>query len=130
MRKYDVVIIDQKEIEKRLGETVKFDENGFLCYKNRVDFWSEFEALFNQPVVSIRPTGRKGWDEVFILLAKGYIKGNKCVLDYDNENDIETVLLDIFQECENDEYEVFKHYKGTCAKEVWKNVDTWVHETW
>lgn len=130
MRKYDVVIIDQKEIEQRFGEMVKFDENGFLSYKNKIDFWNELEYLLCQPVVSIRPSGREGWDEVLILLAKGFTKGDKRVLDYDNESDIKTVLLDIFQECENDEYEVFEHYEGTCTKKVWKNVDTWVHETW
>lgn len=129
MKKYDAVIIDQKELQERFGEKMKFD-NGFMAQRNKTDFWNELELLLGQPIVSIRPSGREGWNEVLILLAKGSIEGDMRVLDYADESDIESVLIDIFQECENDEYEVFEYYKGTCPDEIWKNVTEWVHETW
>lgn len=129
MRNYEVVIIDQNELYDRFGEKMEFTDGGFMDINNKTDFWNELELMFNRPVVSIRP-GREGWNEVLVFLAKGYIDGNMCILDYEDEDDIESVLIDIFHECENDEYEVFEHYKATCSEEVWKKVDEWVHETW
>ena len=94
------------------------------------DFWNGIEVMLNRPIVSIRPSGRDGWDEVLVLLAKGYLEGEKRVLDYQTQDELETVLTDIFRECTNDEYEVFWHYRSTCPDEVWKAIDEWVHVTW
>lgn len=133
MRNYEVVIIGQNELQKRFGEKLIFTENGFLdsSIRTKTDFYGELEKLLNRPIVSIRPSGRPEWDEVLVLLAKGYIREDGVsVLDYDNAEDIKTVLLDILQDNETDEYEVFDCYAGTCSDEVWREVNAWVHEIW
>lgn len=133
MRYYEVAVIGQDELQRRFGEKMTFTENGFpdSSIHTKTDFYGELEKLLNRPIVSIRPSGRPGWDEILVLLAKGYIREDgTSVLDYDNAEDIKTILLDIFQDNEVDEYEVFDNYAGTCSDEVWKEVDDWVHKIW
>lgn len=36
MRRYDIIIIDQKEIKKQFEETIIFTKNGFLSDENKV----------------------------------------------------------------------------------------------
>lgn len=128
---YEAALIEQSVIEKKFGQKIKFTEGGFMDDGiGTPDFWNLLEEEFNRPIVSVRPSGRDGLDEVLVLLAKGYLDGKTRVLDYQTQDELETVLIDIFRECTNDEYEVFWHYKSTCPDEVWKAVDEWVHDTW
>ena len=130
MKKYNAIIIDQSELQENFGETMKF-HNGFMDeHENKTDFWNELEIMLNQPIVSIRPSGRESWNEIIVLCANGYIDGDYRVLDYSEAGELEDVLIDIFNEFSVDEYEVFCHYKSTCSEEVWKEIEEWVHETW
>lgn len=128
MMQYDLVIMQQREVEKVLGERIEFLD-GFVR-NQKVDWWGELEKYLGKIIVSVRPSGRPGWDEVLIVCAKGTIKNNKHILDYPTVEEIKDVLHDIFCEAENDEYEVFESYSATCPKMEWKKVEEWVKETY
>ena len=130
IKEFDVVVINQEELKKHFGEEVKFSK-GFLDeINNKTDFWNELEIILNRPIISIRPSGRKGWNEIIVFLAKGWIEDGYRILDYSNADDIKNVLNDIFNEFSVDEYEVFEYYRGSCSKKAWKEIDEWVHRTW
>ena len=127
MKKYDVIILSKEEQKKLFGRPLKF-KNGFVD-EPRIDWWNIIESYFCQPVVSIRPSGRESWNEILIIFANGFIKNDIRYLDYNTVEEFITVLTDIFMEADNDEYEVFSRYKGTCSRNIWNQVDKWVHET-
>lgn len=131
MKKYNARIINKDEIRKIFNMNRDFVfSNGFAA-ENRIDWWGILEKYLNEPVISVRPSGRTGWNEIIILTANGYIKPDgSCVLDYKTKDELTTVLTDIFAEADNDEYEVFEQYLATCSDEVWNEVNKWVHETY
>lgn len=130
MMKYNAIIIDIKDVEKIIHGEVKF-ENGFF-HNNKVDWWGNLEEHFNIPIVSIRPSGRDGWNEIIILYANGHIdkEKNLRVLNYDTYEELTNVLHDIFVEAENDEYEVITNYTSTCSQETWQMVLDWVYNVY
>lgn len=128
MKKYEIVILDGIDQKKIFGKKLSF-RNGFVN-EPIIDYHNVLESYLCQPVVSVRQSGRDSCDEIIVVLAKGWIKNGKVVLDYDNAEDIKDVLTDIFTECENDEYEVFDFYESTCSKKVWASVKRWVHDTY
>lgn len=126
MKKYDTFILSKDEQKRLFGKVLEFN-NGFVS-EPRIDWWNILEDYLCQPVVSVRPSGRESWNEIIVMCAKGFIKNSIAYLDYNTLDDFQTVLTDIFNESENDEYEVFESYKGTCSKKLWKQVEAWVHE--
>ena len=130
MKKYNIIILSQKEIVEKYGKECKF-RNGFLVYDPEWDLLNKLEKDLNQPVVSVRPSGRESWREVLVITANGYIREDGIhVLDYQTKEEIITILMDIFCEGETDEYTVFEWYAGTCPDEVWEEVRKWVYETY
>lgn len=132
MKKYDAAIISMDYLQEKFGETMLFSNGFYNENVTETDFWNELELILNQPIVSIRPSGRESWNEIIVLMAKGWIdkEDQRRVLDYSEQGELEDVLIDIFDEWSIDEYEVFEHFKSTCSKEVWDAVDEWVHTTW
>ena len=128
MKNYNAIIMSQNTIKNILGEELVF-HNGFVSNKE-IDWWGKLEIYLNKPIVSIRPSGRESWEEVIILYANGYIQGNYRILDYQTEEELTSVLYDIFCEAENDEYEVFESYQSTCKKSVWDDVKKWVQRVY
>lgn len=129
MKHYEVFIMSREDQKNVLGTELTF-QNGFVS-NEQLDWWGKLEDYCGQPVVSVRPSGRDGWHEIIILLAKGWIKSDgKVVLDYDTAEAIENVLSDIFAEAENDEYEVFDSYEAVCTKKEWESVKEWVHKNY
>ena len=126
MKKYDTVILSKDEQKKLFGKELEFN-NGFVS-EPRIDWWNILEDYLCQPVVSVRPSGRESWNEIIVMCAKGFIKNSIAYLNYNTLEDFQTVLTDIFNEAENDEYEVFESYNGTCSKKLWKQVEDWVHK--
>lgn len=129
MKHYEVLIMSKEDQKNVLGTELTF-RDGFVSNK-QLDWWRKIEDYCGQPVVSVRPSGRDGWHEIIILLAKGWIKSDgKVVLDYGSAEAIENVLSDIFAEAENDEYEVFDSYEALCSKKEWESVKEWVHKNY
>ena len=126
MRKYNVFVIDNKEIEKLCGEKLELSDGGF--YSNTCkgpDYWSEIEAHVGMPIVSIRPSGREGWDEFLVVCADGYIKDGVPHISGNYEY-IKSCLYDIFMEAENDECEVFDNYKFSTSIKDYENLIDWM----
>ena len=130
MTTYETIILSEKDQKKIFGKTLTF-KNGFVD-EPKLDWWNILETYWVQPLVSIRPSGRESWNEIIAIFAKGFINRNDTrVLDYgSNIEDYKTVLSSIFAEADNDEYEVFENYTGSCSKKIWKEVEKWVHETY
>lgn len=119
-----VKILSFQEFKKIVKETPKFDENGFL--KNRRDWWGLLEKKFDCPVISIRPSGRKSWNEIMLIYASGYIRDGICYLYGDFET-CKSLLSDIFVEADNDELEVFKLYRfPNLNSKQWMALSEWV----
>lgn len=122
-------ILSKDDQMKIFGKTLSF-RDGFVN-EPKLDWWNILEEHFHRPIISVRQSGRESWDEIFVFMAQGWISTDGIrILDYDNEHDLEKVLMDIFCEAENDEYEVFEQYKGNCSKKVWDNVAKWVHSVY
>lgn len=128
---YTAEIVSKGKQKMLFGKCLHFYQ-GFVN-EPRIDWWNILEQYFGQPVVSVRQSGRPSWDEIIVLLADGSIATDgKCLLDYDSETDLESVLSDIFREAENDEYEMFESYMPgpKCSNDVWTAVVNWVREAY
>lgn len=128
MKKYTALILNEEDQKSIIGKRLTFSD-GFVNGP-KVDWWNTLQTYYNMPLVSVRPSGRESWNEIICIFAKGWIQNNKVVLDYSDESEIKDVLMDIFQEADNDEYEVFDYYMASCSSEVWEHVTDWVHTVW
>lgn len=130
MVKYETFVLGRQDQKRLFGHLLNVT-NGFVSEPD-IDWWNILEYHLCKPVVSVRPSGRPGWNEILVLTADGFIdeKNEKTVLDYKTFEELITVLANIFVEIDTNEKEVLSHYTATCSKEVWKSVEEWVSENY
>ena len=130
MVKYETFTLGRQDQKRLFGHLLNVT-NGFVSEPD-IDWWSILEYHLCKPVVSVRPSGRPGWNEILVLTADGFIDEShkKVVLDYKTFEELITVLANIFVEIDTDEKEVLSHYTATCSKKVWKSVEEWVSENY
>lgn len=126
-KQYMAYVMSYEEFKEVVGENPSFSEDGFLS--NTTDWWGDLEKYLDVPVVSVRPSGRTCWNEVIILTAAGKV-GKKNAINGDLAI-CKDIMIDIFREADNDQYEVFDQYKfPDLKKEDRKKLRNWVHKTY
>lgn len=132
LHKYLCFVLSRREIQEICGNSQILNLSGFLPIryeKNSPDYWYMLEQYIGRPVVSVQPTGRDGWREIFVLTAEGDLVNGKPRLKGDFEY-LKSVLMDIFFESYNDECEVFDYYTFDISEEDYKKLLDWMKETY
>ena len=130
MKNYNTYIISFDQLRNWGVKNIAF-RNGFVIDSN-CDIWEKIQDHLDVPIVSIRPSGRNGWNEVIVLCANGYLRKdgeNRIpVLQYNTLEDYKTVLRDIFYEFDVDERMVIDNYKFDCPESMQADIKAWVIE--
>lgn len=130
MKNYNTYIISFDQLRNWGVKNIAF-RNGFVIASN-CDIWEKIQDHLDVPIVSIRPSGRNGWNEVIVLCANGYLRKdgeNRIpVLQYNTLEDYKTVLRDIFYEFDVDERMVIDNYKFDCPESMQADIKAWVIE--
>ena len=126
--KYNAHIISYDTFKGITGEMPVFQE-GFLV--NRGDWHECLERYLNQAIISVRPSGRKSWNEIIVITTDGYIKPDGKIVLHGTLEECKQILADIFMEADNDEYEVFTFYEfENLSKNEVKQLTRWIHKVY
>lgn len=130
MKNYNTYIISFDQLRNWGVKNIAF-RNGFVIDSN-CDILEKIQDHLDVPIVSIRPSGRNGWNEVIVLCANGYLRKdgeNRIpVLQYNTLEDYKTVLRDIFYEFDVDERMVIDNYEFDCPEPMQADIKAWVIE--
>jgi len=128
VRSYNAYIIPGYMMNRICGSDFQM-ENGFMPHRGP-DVWSSLEKSIGLPIVSIRPSGREGWNEYIVLCAEGRIDedtGKRIIRG--NFDYVVGFLRDVFHEFSNDECEIFESYGfDMLLPDDAKRLEEWMQE--